>query len=105
MPFAALAASTPGQPIVICSADGPQTIQSGGVDGPIKAEMGAKCAARVMPLLAALPAPPAPEPSPVVRLSHAVAYTPFIPTPPPPARATSPTPSRAPPHPCKTSPP
>ncbi|HAC01154.1 MAG TPA: hypothetical protein DCF67_06600, partial [Brevundimonas sp.] len=47
MPFAALAASTPGQPIVICSADGPQTIQSGGVDGPIKAEMGAKCAACV----------------------------------------------------------
>ncbi|WP_252865846.1 hypothetical protein [Brevundimonas diminuta] len=40
MPFAALAASTPGQPIVICSADGPQTIQSGGVDGPAKEHMG-----------------------------------------------------------------
>ncbi|HBY44009.1 MAG TPA: hypothetical protein DEH03_10035, partial [Brevundimonas sp.] len=63
MPFAALAASTPGYPIVICSADGPQTIQSGGVDGPVKEHMGAKCAACVMPLLAALPAPAAPEPA------------------------------------------
>ncbi|MBD3574586.1 hypothetical protein EJ082_16610, partial [Brevundimonas diminuta] len=85
MPFAALAASTPGQPIVICSADGPQTIQSGGVDGPAKEHMGAKCAACVMPLLAALPAPAAPEPAPVVRLTQAVVYAPFIASPPPPA--------------------
>ena len=72
MPFAALAASTPGQPIVICSADGPQTIQSGGVDGPAKEHMGAKCAACVMPLLAALPAPAPPEPAPVRRTGPAV---------------------------------
>lgn len=98
MPFAALAASTPGQPIVICSADGPQTIQSGGVDGPIKAEMGAKCAACVMPLLAALPAPPAPEPAQVVRLTQAVVYAPVTASPPPPARAPPRPPSRAPPH-------
>jgi hypothetical protein len=79
MPFAALAASTPGQPIVICSADGPQTIQSGGVDGPIKEHMGAKCAACVMPLLAALPAPAAPEPAQFVVLAKSVFYTPSSP--------------------------
>ncbi len=98
LPFGAMAAATPGQPIVICSADGPQTIQSGGVDGPAKEHMGAKCAACVMPLLAALPAPAAPEPAPVVRLTQAVVYAPFIVSPPPPARAPPRPPSRAPPH-------
>ncbi|MNI56738.1 hypothetical protein D3C73_1117590 [compost metagenome] len=60
--------------------------------------MGAKCAACVMPLLAALPAPAAPEPAPVVRITQAVVYTPFIAGPPPPARAPPRPPSRAPPH-------
>lgn len=98
MPFAALAAAQPGHPVVICSADGPQTIQSGGVDGPIKAAMGAKCAACVMPLTAVLPTPPAPEPAPVVRIAATVVYSPFIASPPPPARAPPRPPSRAPPH-------
>ena len=56
LPFAALAAVKPGQPLVICSAEGPQTIQSGGMDGPVNKHVGAKCAACVMPLAAALPA-------------------------------------------------
>ncbi|MGO4411116.1 hypothetical protein, partial [Brevundimonas sp. M-11_2] len=83
LPFAALAASVPGQPIVICSAEGPQTIQVGGVDGPVSKHVGAKCAACVMPLLAALPAPPAPTPAPVVRTVEPVAYAPFRVSPPP----------------------
>lgn len=98
MPFAAMAAVQPGQPIVICSAEGLQTIQSGGLDGPIKQQVGAKCAACVMPLLAALPAPSAPEPAPVLRLVEAVVYAPFVAAPPPPARAPPRPPSRAPPH-------
>ncbi|MNJ42061.1 hypothetical protein D3C77_370120 [compost metagenome] len=98
MPFAAMAAVQPGQPIVICSAEGLQTIQSGGLDGPIKQQVGAKCAACVMPLLAALPAPAAPEPAPVLRLVEAVVYAPFVAVPPPPARAPPRPPSRAPPH-------
>ena len=98
LPFAALAAVKPGQPLVICSAEGPQTIQSGGMDGPVNKHVGAKCAACVMPLLAALPAPAPPEPAPVVRLAQAVVYAPFIASPPPPARAPPRPPSRAPPH-------
>lgn len=97
MPFAAMAAARPGQPIVLCSAEGLQTIQTGGIDGPIKEHVGAKCSACVMPLLAALPAPPAPEPAPVVRIAEAVAYAPFIVSPPPPARAPPRPPSTAPP--------
>ncbi|AYG93842.1 DUF2946 domain-containing protein [Brevundimonas naejangsanensis] len=98
MPFAAMAAAQPGQPIVICSAEGLQTIQTGGLDGPIKQQVGAKCAACVMPLLAALPAPAPPQPAPVLRLAEAVVYAPFVAAPPPPARAPPRPPSRAPPH-------
>lgn len=98
LPFAALAASVPGQPIVICSAEGPQTIQAGGVDGPISKHVGAKCAACVMPLLAALPAPPAPAPAPVVRTVETVVYAPFRVSPPPPPRAPPLPPSTAPPR-------
>ncbi|HEX8470679.1 MAG TPA: DUF2946 family protein [Brevundimonas sp.] len=63
MPFAALAASTPGDPMVICSAEGPQTI-SIGVDGadhdksPSRGMAGAKCAACLLSFAAALPEPP-----------------------------------------------
>ena len=97
LPFAALAASQPGHPLVICSAEGPQTIQSGGMDGPINEHVGAKCAACVMPLAAALPCPPAPEPAPVVRTMEAVVYTPVAVSPPPPACAPPRPPSTAPP--------
>lgn len=98
MPFAAMAAVQPGQPIVLCSAEGLQTIQTGGLDGPIKEHVGAKCAACVMPLLAALPEPAAPEPAPVLHTTQAVVYAPFVASPPPPARAPPRPPSRAPPH-------
>lgn len=97
LPFAALAAAQPGQPIVICSAEGPQTIQAGGVDGPVREHVGVKCAACVMPLAAALPCPPAPEPAPLVRAMEAVVYTPASVSPPPPARAPPRPPSTAPP--------
>ena len=97
LPFAALAASVPGQPIVICSAEGPQTIQTGGVDGPINKHVGAKCAACVMPLAAALPCPPAPQPAPVVRIAERVVYVVASVSPPPPARAPPRPPSTAPP--------
>lgn len=98
LPFAALAAVKPGQPLVICSAEGPQTIQSGGMDGPVNKHVGAKCAACVMPLAGALPAPPAPEPAPVIRTTQRIVYTPFRVSAPPPARAPPRPPSTAPPH-------
>lgn len=97
LPFAALAAVQPGHPLVICSAEGPQTIQSGGMDGPVNKHVGAKCAACVMPL-AALPCPPAPEPAPVVRTVERVVYVSASVSPPPPARAPPRPPSTAPPQ-------
>nr|WP_217431692.1 hypothetical protein [Brevundimonas vesicularis] len=98
LPFAALAAVQPGHPLVICSAEGPQTIQSGGMDGPVNKHVGAKCAACVMPLAAALPCPPAPEPAPVVRTVERVVYIAASVSPPPPARAPPRPPSTAPPQ-------
>ncbi|MEN5363979.1 hypothetical protein [Brevundimonas intermedia] len=97
LPFAALAAVQPGQPLIICSAEGPQTIQSGGMDGPVNKHVGAKCAACVMPLSAALPCPPAPQPLPVVRIAERVVYVVASVSPPPPARAPPRPPSTAPP--------
>lgn len=98
MPFAAMAASKPGQAIVICSTEGLQTIHTGGFDGPIKQEIGAKCAACVMPLVAALPVPPASVPAPVIRLAHSDGFTPLSLLELPPARAPPKPPSTAPPH-------
>jgi hypothetical protein len=97
LPFAALAAVQPGQPLIICSAEGPQTIQSGGMDGPVNKHVGAKCAACVMPLAAALPCPLAPQPAPVVRIAERVVYVVASVSPPPPARAPPRPPSTAPP--------
>ena len=102
MPFAALAASTPGHPMVICSAEGPQTI-SIGVDGanqgksPDHGMGGAKCAACLLSFAAALPDPPlilnaaAPTTRPAAIF---IAATPRIS---PPARAPPRPPSTAPP--------
>lgn len=98
LPFAALAAARPGHPLVICSAEGPQTIQVGGVDGPVRKDVGAKCAACVMPLAGALPCPAAPEPARIVRTVEAVDYVPLSVRPSPPARAPPRPPSTAPPH-------
>ena len=58
MPFAALAASTPGHPMVICSTEGPQTIGVDGEQGSGKGMAGAKCAACVLAFAAHLPEPP-----------------------------------------------
>lgn len=98
MPFAAMAASKPGQAIVICSTEGLQTIHTGGFDGPIKQEIGAKCAACVMPLVAALPEPSAPVPAPVIRLTDSDRFTPLKLLELPPARGPPRPPSTAPPH-------
>jgi len=99
MPFAAMAASVPGHPIVLCSAEGPRTIQSGGPteEHPEDGLSGAKCAACVMPLPGVLPPPPVPEPAPAVRIVAAIDHAPLSTSPPPPARA--------PPRPHSTAPP
>lgn len=99
MPFAAMAASVPGQPIVLCSVEGPRTIQSGGPteQHPDDGLSAAKCAACVMPVLGTLPPPPAPETAPVVRIVAAVEHASLSTSPPPPARA--------PPRPYSTAPP
>lgn len=97
LPFAAMAAAQPGHPIVICSAQGPQTIHAGGLDGPIKEGVGAKCAACVMPLATALPPAPPPQPSPVLRPAAQPAYVHITAVRLPPARAPPRPPSTAPP--------
>ncbi|MBU1345642.1 MAG: DUF2946 family protein [Alphaproteobacteria bacterium] len=99
LPFAALAASTPGHPIVICSTEGPQTIATGvdGEHGGGKGMAGAKCAACVLAFTAALPDPPrltaaqvtTTRPASVFVIQHAAA--------PPPARGPPRPPSTAPP--------
>lgn len=60
LPFAALAAATPGHPIVYCSAEGIQTIAVGmdGEHGGTKGLAGVKCAACLLAFAAALPEPP-----------------------------------------------
>ena len=99
MPFAALAASTPGHPMVICSAEGPQTIAIG-VDGDHDAGKGmggVKCAACLLAFAAALPEPP---------LMQAVASAAVRPTSVFVAGAAAlPPPARAPPRPPSTAPP
>lgn len=95
LPFAALAAARPGETMVICSADGPQTI--GGKDGNSKALSGGHCAACVMPLAGDVPTPPRVQtvrltPAPVIK-DGAV------------ARVSAPPPARAPPRPRSTAPP
>ena len=101
MPFAAMAASVPGQPIVLCSVEGPRTIQSGGPteQHPDDSLSGAKCAACVMPLQGLLPPPPAQVAAPVLCLAATDVPAPFSTSPPPPARAPPRPPSTAPPHP------
>jgi len=100
LPFGAMAAATPGHPIVICSSEGPQTIQIGAadLDGPGGKTHPPKCAACVMPLPAVLPPAPIVAPAAPLRLHAAVAYVPVTASPPPPARAPPRPPSTAPPH-------
>ena len=97
MPFAAMASARPGQPIVLCTSEGLQTIHIGGIDGPAKKDVGAKCAACVMPMQTALPPSPTLEVVPPVRVSQPVVYAAFSVSAPPPARAPPRPPSTAPP--------
>lgn len=100
LPFAAMAASPAGHPVVLCSSEGPQTVQVGArdLDGPGRDLHPAKCAACVMPLLAALPTPPAPQPAVPLRVrpeTRPIARDAALR---PPARAPPRPPSTAPPH-------
>lgn len=97
LPFAAMAATRPGEVIVICSADGPQTIEAGGDHKNGKAMAGGRCAACVMPLAADVPTPPRIE---TVRLALSpVENAPVV------RNAAPPPPARAPPRPPSTAPP
>jgi len=98
LPFGAMAAARPGETVVLCSAEGPLTVQVGGdVDGPGSKAHPAKCAACVMPLLAPIPVPPAPERCPTPQVVETISWTSASASPPPPARAPPRPPSTAPP--------
>jgi hypothetical protein len=99
LPFAALAASTPGHPIVICSAEGPKTIATGvdGEHGGSKGMAGAKCAACVLAFAADLPAPPIIQPASAATTHPASVFVLQHEAAPPPARG--------PPRPHSTAPP
>ena len=98
LPFGAMAAARPGETLILCSSDGPQTIQIGGdVDGPGNKAHPAKCAACVMPLLAPMPTPPAPEPCAPPPMTENAGWVAASVSPPPPARAPPRPPSTAPP--------
>ncbi len=100
LPFAALAASTPGHPMVICSAEGPQTISIGvdGDQGPGKGMAGAKCAACVLAFAAALPDPPLIQPASAPTTRPASIFVVQHEAAPPPARGPPRPPSTAPPQ-------
>jgi hypothetical protein len=98
LPFGAMAAARPGETLTLCSAQGPMTVQVGGdFDGPGGKAEPAKCAACVMPLLAALATPPAPEACAPLPMTVASDWTAASVSPPPPARAPPRPPSTAPP--------
>jgi hypothetical protein len=99
LPFAALAASTPGQPIVICSAEGPKTIATGvdGEHGGSRGMAGAECAACVLAFTADLPAPPVMERGAAPTIRPATAFVV--------QHAAAPPPARGPPRPHSTAPP
>jgi len=99
LPFAALAASTPGQPLVICSAEGPKTIATGvdGEHGGSKGMAGAECAACVLAFTADLPAPSMIERG--ASLTTRPASTLVV------QHAAAPPPARGPPRPHSTAPP
>ena len=99
MPFAALAASTPGHPMVICSAEGPRTIaiDVDGREDAGKGMSGAKCAACLLSLAAALPDPPRVQSTAVTTTRPVSVFIADIAAPPPPARAPPRPPSTAPP--------
>ena len=100
LPFAALAASTPGHPLVICSVEGPKTIVIGvdGEHGGSRGMAGAECAACVLAFTADLPASPVIKPAGVATTRPATVFVLWHAAAPPPARAPPRPPSTAPPH-------
>lgn len=100
MPFAALAATQPGQPMVLCSAEGPQTLSVGlgGQEDAGKGMAGAKCAACVLAFTAALPDPPRLQPLKGAAVRPASVFVVQHEAAPPPARGPPRPPSTAPPH-------
>ena len=100
VPFAALAASSPGHPVVICSTEGPKTIAIGvdGEQGGGKGMAGAKCAACVLAFAAALPDPPVLQPTKGATTRPASAFIVRRPAAQPPARGPPRPPSTAPPQ-------
>lgn len=98
LPSAVAASARHDRPIVLCSAEGPRTVQVG-ANGERGAEdlAALKCAACIMAAVAALPAPPPAEPAPRIKprpLSFAIVQ-----------RAERLPPARAPPRPPSTAPP
>lgn len=100
LPFAALAACTPGQPLVICSAEGPKTIATGvdGEHGGSRGMAGAECAACVLAFIADLPAPPVMERGAAPTTRPATTYVVQHAAAPPPARGPARPHSTAPPQ-------
>lgn len=98
LPYAAMAAARPGETLVLCSSDGPQTIRVDADGKPDRSVPPPKCAACVMAVAAVLPTPPAPQPCATPAVTPASTFTALIASPPPPARAPPRPPSTAPPH-------
>ncbi|MDQ8028695.1 MAG: hypothetical protein REJ23_08195 [Brevundimonas sp.] len=98
LPYAAMAASGPGWTLVLCSAEGQQTLRVDADGNPDRSVPPPKCAACVMAPAAVLPTPPAPRPCPAPTVTPATTFTALIASPPPPARAPPRPPSTAPPH-------
>jgi hypothetical protein len=86
LPYAAMAAARPGETLVLCSSDGPQTIRVGADGQPDRSVPPPKCAACVMPMPGVLPTPPLPEPCAPAPQPQAATYVAQIASPPPPAR-------------------
>lgn len=100
LPFAALAAATPGHPIVICSAEGNRTIAVGmdGEYGGPKGMAGARCDHCLLAFAAALPEPPRVRRSSAGVTRPADVFIAIGDHPLPPVRGPPRPPSTAPPH-------
>ena len=97
LPYAAQAAAVPGQPLVLCSVEGPKTVVVDPETGQVQDQGDApSCPACLLPPPAILP--PAPEAPAAPRLAASA-------LPAPPASALRLPPSQAPPRPPSTAPP
>lgn len=100
-PYAAQAAARPGQVLVLCSAEGPQTValdaHGAPIDGKPQTDGGPKCAACLLAVPADLPSPPVllKGAAPTIRPASVFVAEPAYALPP----------ARAPPRPPSTAPP